>query len=161
LRILHVGFDVILGSADGRATHATEPTTLFLTISVSANASSSLTAPVSTPNPTTVSLDDAVAEGSAARPIVQSNTNESIQPTAATASLSPSSQTGDLRIEVSTSVEPVADSQAEMSRTLYSAEEAMDMIKTWSSAVDVVKQVMDLVSPIVNVCLRSVLPVLR
>jgi hypothetical protein len=44
-----------------------------------------------------------------------------------------------------------------LSSTLDRAEEAMDTIKTWKSAVAIIKQVMDHVSPIVEVCLASCL----
>ena len=102
-----------------------DQTTLFLTVSVSTNASSA----------------------------VQSN-NESKQPTTVT----PLSQTGDIPIEGDTPVGRVEDSQTKLSSALDSAEEAMDTMKTWKVAVgviDVVKQVMDHVGPIVKVCLRS------
>jgi hypothetical protein len=56
---------------------------------------------------------------------------------------------------------PVSDSRTEMSSTLYFAEEAVDAMKTWRSAVDVVKQVMDHVGPIVKVSLTSFLAILR
>jgi hypothetical protein len=46
-----------------------------------------------------------------------------------------------------------ANNQTEMSgAALSSAEEAINMIKTWSNAVDVMKQVMDAVGPIAAVC---------
>jgi hypothetical protein len=83
-----------------------------------------------------------------------------MQLTTVTAPLSPSSR-ADLPGGGSTPVGPVADSHTEMSRTLDSAEEAVDAMKTWKSAVDVVKQVMDHVGPIVKVSLTSVLPILR
>jgi hypothetical protein len=68
--------------------------------------------------------------------------------------LSPLSQTLDLPTEGDTPVRPVAVSQSEMSRTLGRAEEAMeamDTIKAWKTAIDVVKQVMDTVDPIAEV----------
>jgi hypothetical protein len=55
----------------------------------------------------------------------------------------------------------VEDSQTKLSRALDSAEEAMDTMKTWKVAIDVVKQVMDHVGPIIKVCLRSFLPIPR
>ena len=78
-----------------------------------------------------------------------------MQPTTVTA---PLSQTGDIPIEGDTHVGRVEDNQKKLPRTLDSAEEAMDTMKTWRVAVgviDVVKQVMDHVGPIVKVCLRS------
>jgi hypothetical protein len=49
---------------------------------------------------------------------------------------------------------PAVVSQSEMSRTLGRAEEAMeamDTIKAWKKAIDVMKQVMDTVDPIAEV----------
>jgi hypothetical protein len=66
-----------------------------------------------------------------------------------------SSRTGNLPIGGSTPVGPAADTRTEMSHTLDSAEGAMDAVKTWKSAVHVIKQVMDHVGPIVTVCLTS------
>jgi hypothetical protein len=46
-----------------------------------------------------------------------------------------------------------ANTQSEISSAaLRRAEEAINMIETWSSAVGVIKQVMDAVSPIAAVC---------
>jgi hypothetical protein len=114
-------------------------------IKVSANASSSLIAAVNA-NPTTV--DNPVG---AARPAVQA---ETIQSTAVDPLLSPLAQTGDPPLESNTPARPVADSHAEMSCTtsaLLRAEEAVDTMRTWNSAVEVVKRVMDAVSPIAEV----------
>jgi hypothetical protein len=55
-------------------------------------------------------------------------------------------------------VESVADSHEEISRTLDHAREAMDMLKTWKRAVDVIKQLMDVIGPVAEVCVTSVLP---
>jgi hypothetical protein len=88
-----------------------ESATLFLTINVSANASSSLPAPANTPSPTIV------------------------QPTTVTQTEIP---------------------QTEISRTaLRRAEEAVNAMETWSIAVDVIKRVMDAVSPVAAVCPTS------
>jgi hypothetical protein len=127
---------------------------------MSANSSSFPTASAKTPNPTTVDFDGPVSEGSARRPAVQSN-NEATQSTAVAAAHSPSSQPSDIPIERDTRVGPVTDSQTDMSRTLDSAEGAMDTMKSWKSAVDVVKTVMDHVGPIITVCLTSFLSILR
>ena len=51
----------------------------------------------------------------------------------------PLSRTDDLSIQTGTLVGPVADSQTKMSRTLNRAEEAMDTVKTWKNAVDIIK----------------------
>jgi hypothetical protein len=150
-----------LSSADERAGHPTEPATLFLTITVSANASSYLTAAVNIPNPTTADLDNPVAEGGAARSTVQAY-SETTQSRAVTVTLSPLSQSGDLPVGGGTPVQPVVDNQPEASRSaLHRAEEATDTMETWNSAVDIIKRVMDTVSPIAEVCPISLLAILR
>ena len=89
LNVLHVEFNIVFGRVEGHSKHSTEPATLSLTITVSANASSS---------------------------------------------------------------GPVVDSQMETSYTLDHVQEVVDAMKTWERAVGVIKQVMDLVGPIVQVC---------
>jgi hypothetical protein len=152
LSVLHVELDIVFNSADGRGRHSTIPDTL-LTITVSTIPDSSLTTAVITSNHVTTELDDSAAEGDAVRPSIQLN-HESRQPMAVAAPLSPFSQTLDLPTEGDTPVRPVVVSQAEMSSTLGRAEEAMeamDTIKAWKKAIDVVKQVMDTVDPIAEV----------
>jgi hypothetical protein len=160
LSIVHLDFDIVFSSVEGHST--AEPITLSLTVTVSVNASSLPSAPVNTQDPTTV-VDDPLTEGGAASGIVQSN-NETTLPKTDTAPLFPSSGSGTGGVPIGTgtpaSVRPVAESQAEMSHTLYSAEEAMDAIKTWKSAVGVVKQVMVHVGPFVKVCITSFFPIL-
>jgi hypothetical protein len=107
---------------------------------MSPDASSSTAAAVNT-NPKMANLDER-----------QSN-REITQSTDVIAPLS-SSWTGDLPIERSP-VGPATDTWIEMSHTLDSAEGAMDAVKTWKTAVHVIKQVMDHVGPIVTVCLTS------
>jgi hypothetical protein len=68
------------------------------------------------------------------------------------------SRADDLPIRSGTFVGPVTDSQMKMSHTLDRAEEAMDMVKTWKNTVDIIKRVMDTVSPILEVCPISSFP---
>jgi hypothetical protein len=93
-----------------------------LTISMSANASSSLIVAVNTSNP---------------KP-------------AETADLgNPAAERG---ITSGAPVEPVVDNRTKISHTLDHAEEAMDTVKTWKSTVNVIKCVMDTIGPIADVC---------
>jgi hypothetical protein len=126
---------------------------VLLNITVSTeDASSSLTAPTNSQNLIVTTPGNAVAEGG---PTVQVNT-ETMASTAVTA---PLSRIDDLPIESGTPAGAVADSQTEMLRALDRTEEALDMVKTWSSAVDIIKRVMDAVSPIAEVCQMSSLPI--
>jgi hypothetical protein len=101
-----------------------------LTIAMSVTTSSSLTVPVNAPDPASSETANAVVEGGATYHIVRSN-SEPIQSTAVTTPLS---------------------------RTLDYAEEAMDMVKTWKSTVNVIKCVMEITNPIADVSLLSFLP---
>jgi hypothetical protein len=125
---LHVELDIILGRANEYAEHTAEPTVPYLTISMSANASLSTTAAAHTPDSSTANPEDPIAEGGAPPPTDQAN-SEAIQ-----------------------ALEGGADSQREVLRTLDCAEEAMDAVKTWKNAIDIIKRVMDTVNPILDVC---------
>jgi hypothetical protein len=104
-------------------------------------------------------LDNPVAEGGAARSTVQDN-GETMQSTAVTATLSPLSRTSDLATGSGTPVPPMADSQTEMSgAALRRAEDVIGTMKTWNSGVGLIKQVMDTVGPIAEVCQISCLPI--
>ena len=113
---------------------------------MSANASSSLAATVDTPNPP---MDNLVT-GGVPRLIVQYNIDV-VQPTTVTIPTSHFSSTGNLPIENGTPVARLAGRQTETSRTDDRAEEDTDMVKTWKSAVNNIKWVMDTVNPIVKV----------
>jgi hypothetical protein len=127
---------------------------------MSSDASSSPAAvAANTLNPRMADFDDRAAEGGAACPIVQSN--KIMQSTQVDAQLSPSPRTGDLSIGGGTPVGPAMDSQKEMCCRLDSAEDAMDTVKTWKGAVDVIKQVMDHVGPVVKVCVTPLLSILH
>jgi hypothetical protein len=152
LSVLHVELELIFSSADGPSRHSTKPDTLLM-ITISTNADSSLTTAVNTSNPVTTELDDPVTEGGAVRPTIQF-IHETRQPTTVAAPQSPLSQTHGLPTEDNTPVRPGVVSEAEMSCTLGRAEEAMeamDTMKAWKTAIDIVKQVMDTVDPIAEV----------
>jgi hypothetical protein len=98
-----------------------------LTISMSANARSSLIVAVNTSNPKaaeTTDLDNPAAERG---------------------------------IASGAPVEPVVGNQRNISHTLDHAEDAMNMVKTWKSTVNVIKCVMDTIGPIADVCSISFL----
>jgi hypothetical protein len=154
----YIEVDIVFGSTDsgGRDMHSSEPNTFTITITVSADAGPSLTGVVNTQSPMAAHIP--VAEGSSVRHTVSTNT-EAMQLTSLSVPISPSSQKGDLPIESGASVLPVADrplSDTDTPRaTLRRAEEAINTIKTWNSAVNVVKLVMDTVGPIAAVCPES------
>jgi hypothetical protein len=141
-----------LSNAEIHDGHPVEPATLFLTITVSANATPSLPAPVNTSSPATTDADNRAVEGGTGHPTFQVN-DETAQPTTVIAPFPPFSRMGDAAIESGISVGLEADGQAEIPRiVLRRAEETLNAMETWSIAVDVVKRVMDAVSPIAAVC---------
>jgi hypothetical protein len=62
-------------------------------------------------------------------------------------------------IENGTPVRPVANSQMEMSR-MPDREEAMDTVKAWKNAVDLIERVMNTVRPTMEVCIFFLYPLL-
>jgi hypothetical protein len=94
-------------------------------------------------------VDNPVTEGGVTQPIIQSST-ETAQLMSVTAPTH-FSKTGGRPIESGTPVGTVADSQAEISRPPDHAEEVMDTVETWKSAVNIIKRVLDTVSPNVKV----------
>lgn len=156
-----VELDVVFDSTEEYSGHPTElpPPHLTVTVVMSANESSSMSAEVDIPNPTMTHRDEPFAGGGARRSAAQVD-NKIKQVTEAT-SLSPFLRTADpLPIESGTPVGPVVGTQTEMSSTLDRAEEAIDTVKTWKGTVDIIKRVMDIVGPIVHVspcCFFSIL----
>jgi hypothetical protein len=135
LRVPHIELEIVFSGSDGHSRHLKEPATLLLTITVSKN---SINAATNTPSPTTTTLDNPGAEEGGARP-------------------------GDLPTRGNTPVGSVSDGQTEMSRTLDRAEEAMKAMDTmiaWKGAMNVIKQVLDAIGPIADVCLTSILRIL-
>jgi hypothetical protein len=147
----HLEVDIIFGPADGHTGYSTESASPYLTITVSSNASPSMTAAGNALNPASANLENPAAEGRTTRFTDQVN-DETIQPTSVTPPLSPLSPTTDLPVESDTAIRPVASNQTEKSLiALRHAEESIDTMKTWTNAVETVKRVMDAVSPIAEV----------
>jgi hypothetical protein len=128
LSLVHVELEIILSGADGHGKHLREPAILLLTISASTNF---LNATATSPSPTTTALSNPGAEEGGARP-------------------------GDLPTGDNTPVGPVQDGHTEISSTIDRAEEAMkgmDTMTAWEGAIGVIKQVLDTIGPIADVCL--------
>jgi hypothetical protein len=132
LSIIHVELEIIFSGADGPGRHLREPATLILTITASTN---SLNAAATTPSPTAIALDNRGAEEGGACP-------------------------GDLPTGGNTPVGQGQDGHTEISRTVDRAEEAMkgmDTMTAWEGAIGVIKQVLDTIGPIAEVCLINFL----
>jgi hypothetical protein len=149
--MLYIEVDIDFTSADGPDIHSTESNafSFSLTITMSPDTAPSLTGVVNIPSHTVAHIP--VAEGSAVRLIVRANA-EAMELTSVTALVSPLCQKGDLPIASGSLMRPVADSpMRETDTTLRRAEEAMNAIDTWKSAVNVMKWVMDTITPIAAV----------
>jgi hypothetical protein len=155
--MLDLELEIILSHEGGHDEYTTEPVTLFLKITESSDLIPSSS---NTLNPTSTNRDgtiDDLERGPVYRTIQASG--ETTQHAISTAPLLRLSRTSDLAIESSTSVQQIPGSQTEVPRiALRRAEEALNTMETWGTAVGVVKRVMDAVSPIAAVgpisCLR-------
>jgi hypothetical protein len=158
LSILHIELDVVFNDTDARDGHPTEPTTLFLMISVSPNAASSSNAVLETQSPTTADPDRSVDQGGAPD-LTVSFENENMQSTAFATTIC---RNDDPPTASDDPARSAPESQAETSRAaLRHAEESISTIKTWKRAVSVIKLVMDAVGPIAAVCPISLLYIRR
>jgi hypothetical protein len=101
-------------------------------------------------------MDNPVTEGGVTPSIIVQSDTEAAQITAVAAPISHLSGTDDALKESGTSVSvgTVATSHTGMSesRPPDHAEETMDTMEKWRTAINVMKQVVDTVSPIVKVC---------
>jgi hypothetical protein len=119
---------------------------LSLTVTVSAEGSS-LTAPVNNPNP----RPNPVPERGPARPAVQANND----PTRPTSTIIPPYKIRDVPVEDCTLVRLAPDKEDLSRDVLNRADRAINKIntiKTWKSAVNIMKWVMDTVRPVAAVC---------
>jgi len=151
LNILHVDVPCVLSSGDGKAGESTEPITLYLTITVSADMASPIL--LSDPPRTLIEGDDSPAK-EATKPSMSPDSGVPI-PSTAPEPLLPLPDRFSVEIGV-----PTSHSQAEVSPTedpliaLRRADEAMkpmDRSNTWEMAVGRIKWVMDTLSPIAEV----------
>ena len=158
LNISHADVPFILVNGGGEAVQPTQPVTLYLTITVSANVPSPIF-PNNAPE-MPIKRDDSPAE-EATQPSVVPDPGGPVQSSAPEPLLhSPES----LSVEAGT---PMAHVQAETSPTekvliaLRRADEAkkpIDRKNTWKGAVSRIKWVMGIVSPIADVRAISILP---
>ena len=151
LNILHVDVPCVLSDGDGKAGQSTEPITLYLTITVSADMASPILP--SDPPRTLIEGNDSPAE-EATKPTMSPDSGGPIQSTAPEPLL-PLPDHFSIEIGV-----PTSHSQGEVSPTedpiiaLHHADEVMnpmDRSNTWEMAVGRIKWVMDTLSSIAEV----------
>ncbi|SRR6266702_1586072 len=153
-RFLDVAF--VLSNGDGQARQSVQPVILYLTITVSANATSNPILPINATNAVATEVDVSPME-QATKPAVAQDTIETTPFVVATAPEPLLPPTDHVPIETSTPIPPVPDVRAEMSpaeNALYDADEAtraINLPSTWEGAIARIKWMMDTVSPAAEV----------
>src|SRR6266702_47895 len=153
-RFVDVAF--VLSNGDGQAGRSVQPVILYLTITVSANATSHPILPINPTNAVATEVDVSPME-QATKPTMAQDSIETTPSVVAAAPEPLSPPTDHVPIETSTPIPPVPDVRAAMSpaeNALHDADEAtkaIDLPSTWEGAVARIKWVMDTVSPVAGV----------
>src|SRR6266571_3715589 len=150
----------VLNNGDGQAGQSDQPVILYLTITVSANATSYPILPINATNAIATdvhvsSMEKAMEQ--ATKPTMAQDFIETTPFAVATAPESLSPPTDHVPIEVKTPIPPVHDVRAAMSpaeNALRGADEAtkeINLASTWEGVIARIKWVMDTVSPVAEV----------
>src|SRR6266571_7214791 len=150
----------VLNNGDGQAGQSDQPVILYLTITVSANATSYPILPINATNAIATdvhvsSMEQAMEQ--ATKPTMAQDSIETTPFVVATAPESLSPPTDHVPIEISTPIPPVHDVRAAISpaeNSLRDADEAtkeINLASTWEGAIARIKWVMDTVSPAAEV----------
>ncbi|KAH9013513.1 hypothetical protein EDB84DRAFT_1582735 [Lactarius hengduanensis] len=142
-----------LSNGDGQNGQSVQPVILYLTIAVSANATSHPVLPINPANAIATKVDVSPMER-ATKPTIAQDSIESVPFVFATAPEPPSPPTDHAPTETSTSIPTVPDVRATVSpaeNALHDADEAtkaINLSSTWEGAVARIKWVVDTVSPV-------------
>src|SRR6266702_4566954 len=153
-RFVEVPF--VLSNGDGQAGQSDQPVILYLTIAVSANATSHPILPINLINAVATKVDVSPME-QATKPTMAQDPTETTPFVVATAPEPLSTPTEHTPIETSTPIPPVPDVRAAMSpaedalRDAEEATKAINLPSKWEGAVARIKWVMDTVSPAAEV----------
>src|SRR6266702_1448280 len=153
-RFVDVAF--VLSNGNGQAGRSVQPVILYLTITVSANATSHPILPIN-PNNTIATEVDVLPMEQAAKPTMAQDSIETSPSVVATVPEPLSPPTDPVPIETNTPIPPVPNVRVAMSpveNALHDADEAtkaIDLPSTWEGAVARIKWVMDTVSPVAEV----------
>src|SRR6266702_2789864 len=147
---------LVLNNGDGQAGQSGHPITLYLKITVSANATSHPILPIHPTNTIATEVDISPMEQTM-RPTIAQNSIETTPFVVATVAEPLSPPMDHVPIETSTPIPPAPDVRAAMSpaeNAPHDAEEATKVINlpsTWEGAVARIKWVMDTMSPVAEV----------
>jgi len=146
----------VLNNGDGQAGQSDQPVILYLTFTVSANATSYPILPINATN--AIATDVHVSPmGQATKPTMAQDSIDTTPFAVATAPESLSPPTDHVPIEISTPIPQVHDVRAAISpaeNALRGADEAtkeINLASTWEGAIARIKWVMDTVSPAAEV----------
>ena len=146
----------VLSNSDGQAGQQIQPVTLYMTITVSANATSHPILPTSATNAIATEVEVSPVD-QAARPTIAQGSIETTAFVVTTVPESLSPPTDQVPVETSTPIPPAPDVKAAMSPAedaLHDADKAtkaINLTSTWEGAVARIKWVMDTVSPLAGV----------
>ena len=155
----------VLTSGDGQAGESAQPVTLYLTITVSANATCHPILPINTANAVSTEVDVSPMEQATEAIIAHPQDSIETTPFVVAVATTPeplSPPTDHVPIETRTPIPPVPDGHAAMSPAkgaLQGADEAtkaINLTSTWESAVERIKWVIDTVSPVAGVRLSPI-----
>ncbi len=147
----------VLNNGDGQAGQSDQPVILYLTITVSANATSYPILPINATNAIATDVHVSPMEQATKHTMAQ-DFIETTPFVVATAPESLSPPTDHVPIEISTPIPPVHDVRAAISpaeNSLRDADEAtkeINLASTWEGAIARIKWVMDTVSSAAEVC---------
>ena len=150
----------VLTSGDGQAGESAQPVTLYLTITVSANATCHPILPINTASTIATEIDASPMEQATDATIAHPQDSIETTPFVVAVATTPeplSPPTDRVPIETSTPIPPVPDVYAAMSPAkgaLQGADEAakaISLTSTWEGAVERIKWVIDTVSPVAGV----------
>ena len=150
----------VLSVGDGQAGESDQPVTLYLTITVSADATSHPILPANTTNTIATEGDVSPAEQATGATIVHPQDFFETAPYVVAVPNTPeplSPPTDHVPVETGAPTSPVPDVQSAISPTkdaLQGADEAtkaIDLTNTWEGAVERIKWVIDTVSPVAGV----------
>jgi hypothetical protein len=153
-RFVEVPF--VLSNSHGQAGQPVQPVTLYLTIAVSANATSHPIPPINTNTTNVMATEVASPMKQATRPTIAQDSIETAPSVVVTAPEYLSPPTDYVQVPIETGAAIPAMSPAENAlRDADEATKAINLTSTWEGAIARIKWVMDTLSPVAGVRRRA------
>ena len=160
-RFVSVEVPFVLSSSDGQTGQPIQSVTIYLTITVSATATSHPILPINATNAKATEVDVSLV-GQATRPIIAQDSVETTSSVVTTAPESLSPPADHVPVETSISIPPVPDVQTTMSpaenvlRGADKSNKTINLTSTRKGAVARIEWVMDTVSSVAGVRCRAI-----